>query len=328
MKRIKDFPLALCVLCLVICLLMSCAQTKDLPYRVCVTTYTYKSVGDLEIKADVHQVEDRVKRPVVVWIHGGALIVGGRASVPVWLRASLLDAGYDIISIDYRLAPETQLAGIIEDLEDAFKWIYQKGSKLLNIDTSKIAVAGGSAGGYLALTSGYRIRPAPTVLVSLWGYGDLIGPWQSESSTFPRHLQAKMTDEEAQKILSLPPIANVSDRNGNGWVFYQYCRQRGLWPKLVAGFDLHTQPEMFFPYMPVKNVTKDYPPTLLIHGVRDTDVPHEQSELMAAEFVKHDVPHVLFSVRNGEHSLWQGNPDDIQRSRELTVEFINKYMKD
>ena len=88
MKRIKDFPLALCVLCLVICLLMSCAQTKDLPYRVCVTTYTYKSVGDLEIKADVHQVEDRVKRPVVVWIHGGALIVGGRASVPVWLRAS------------------------------------------------------------------------------------------------------------------------------------------------------------------------------------------------------------------------------------------------
>ncbi len=136
-----------------------------------------------------------------------------------------------------------------------------------------------------------------------------------------------MTDEEVQKILSLPPIANVRDRNGDGWAFYQYCRQRGLWPKLVGGYDLHSQPEMFSPFMPTKNVTNNYPPTLLIHGVRDTDVPHEQSELMAAEFVKHDVPHVLFSVRNGEHSLWQGNPEDIKRSRELVLEFIDKHMK-
>ena len=136
-----------------------------------------------------------------------------------------------------------------------------------------------------------------------------------------------MTDEEARQIMSLPPIANVRDRDGNGWAFYQYCRQRGLWPNLVGGYDLNTQPEKFFPFMPVKNVTRDYPPTLLVHGERDTDVPHEQSELMVEEFIKHNVPHVLFSVRNGEHGLWQGNPDDIQRSRELVLEFVDKYMK-
>ena len=327
MIKKKTIPLALCILCLVMCLFISCDQTTDKPYRVCVTTYVYKTVDNLEIKADVHQVDDKVKRPVVVWIHGGALIVGGRDSVAKWMKQSLLNAGYDIISIDYRLAPETKLAGIIEDLEDAFKWIYEKGPKLLNIDTSKIAVLGASAGGYLTLTAGYRVKPTPTVLVSLYGYGDLIGPWLKEPSLHPRHHQAKMTEEEAMEILSLPPVTNVSDRKGNGWAFYQYCRQKGLWPKYVVGYDLHTQPEMFYPYMPVKNVTKDYPPTLLIHGVRDTDVPHEQSELMVEEFVKFDVPHVLFSVRNGEHSLWQGNPEDIQRSQELVLEFINKYMK-
>ena len=37
-------------------------------------TYTYKRVGKLEIKADVHRADDDVKRSVVVWIHGGALI--------------------------------------------------------------------------------------------------------------------------------------------------------------------------------------------------------------------------------------------------------------
>ena len=44
-------------------------------------TYTYKKVGDLEIKADVYQYADERVRPGVVWIHGGALINGHRAGV-------------------------------------------------------------------------------------------------------------------------------------------------------------------------------------------------------------------------------------------------------
>ena len=78
----------------------------------------------------------------------------------------------------------------------------------------------------------------------------------------------------------------------------------------------------------LKNVTEEFPPTLLIHGIRDSDVHHEQSELMEKEFFDHGVPHELFSVRNGEHSLWQGNPEDIEHSRNLILQFINKYMRD
>ena len=137
-----------------------------------------------------------------------------------------------------------------------------------------------------------------------------------------------MTDEEAKEILTLPAIANVRDRKGNGWAFYQYCRQRGLWPNLISGFDLHSEADKFFPYMPLQNVTEEFLPTLLIHGIRYTDVPHEQSELMEKEFFDHGVPHELFSVRNGEHSLWQGNPEDIEHSRNLILQFINKYMRD
>ena len=46
-----------------------------------VRTYTYKRVAGLAIKADVHRADDSKTRPAVVWIHGGALIMGGRQGI-------------------------------------------------------------------------------------------------------------------------------------------------------------------------------------------------------------------------------------------------------
>ena len=234
--------------------------------KVKTTTFTYKQVGDLEIKADVHRIDDDAHRPIIVWIHGGALINGHRASVSGRVRNRMLKAGYVIVSIDYRLAPETKLPGIIEDLEDAFKWIRKDGTRLFNADTSRIAVMGGSAGGCLTLTSGYRVKPRPTVLVPFWGYGDLIGDWYSKPSPHPRHNRIKISRDQAFAQVSGPPVSDSRDRKGNGGLFYNYCRQRGIWPKEVSGWDPHTEPEKFQPYMAVRNVTPDYPPTLLIHG--------------------------------------------------------------
>ena len=65
------------------------------------TTFTYKQVGELEIKADVLRADDDLLRPVVVWIHGGALINGHRAGVSGRVKTRMLQAGYAIVSIDY-----------------------------------------------------------------------------------------------------------------------------------------------------------------------------------------------------------------------------------
>jgi acetyl esterase/lipase len=83
------------------------------------TTHTYKSVGDCEIKADVFGPgpDQPAKQPVVIWIHGGGLISGSRTGVPRFLRElSQGSAGCTVVSIDYRLAPNTKLPAIIEDL--------------------------------------------------------------------------------------------------------------------------------------------------------------------------------------------------------------------
>jgi acetyl esterase/lipase len=164
--------------------------------EVSVKTYTYKKVGELEIKVVVHRRDDNIIRPVVVRIHGGALINGHRDWDNDKLCLKLLEEDYAIVSVDYRLAPETKLPDIIEDIEDVFDWIHEKGPELFQIDVSKIAVTGNSAGGYLTLTSGFRVKPRPTVLVAFYGYGDLIGDWYSTPSKHPRH-KSDITEQEA-----------------------------------------------------------------------------------------------------------------------------------
>ncbi len=148
-------------------------------------SHVYKRVGALSIRADSYRFHDRADQPVVVWIHGGALMLGHRESVPRWLMDAGRENGWVIVSLDYRLAPETMLPEIVADIEDAFKWIRESGPELFQADAKRIAVVGGSAGGYLTLMSGFRVEPRPQGLVSLWGYGDLIGPWYSQPS--PHH---------------------------------------------------------------------------------------------------------------------------------------------
>ena len=289
-------------------------------------TYTYKTVGTLPIKADVFRADDQADRPVVVWIHGGALINGHRESIPSRLRDPLLEAGCILVSIDYRLAPETNLSGIIEDIEDAFRWIQKDGPRLFHADARRVAVIGGSAGGYLTLTTGFRVTPRPAALVALWGYGDLVGPWYSTPSPHPRHQTVKLSRDEAFQQVAGPPIADSRDRKGNGGAFYQFCRQQGLWPKAVSGWDPLTETEKFVPYMPVRNVDSNFPPTLLIHGEDDTDVPCEQSVMMAAALRKNNVEHRLLTLPGAEHGLAGAEAAKVEEVYHAAVEFLTKHL--
>lgn len=290
-------------------------------------TFTYKTVGDLEIQLDLHRPDDEKIRPAVVSIHGGALMLGSKQGIGR-VGSMLLDEGYCVLSIDYRLAPETKLPEIINDIEDAFRWIHANAKDKLHADTSKLIVTGGSAGGYLTLTSGFRIKPRPAVLVSLWGYGDLVGPWMTTPSQHPRHQTSAISTMDIAALKNGPPVAFSTNetlplRGG----FYQQTRLTATWPQEVSGFDPKTDPEKFYPYMAVKNVSKDYPPTLMIHGTADTDVPFEQSQMMASQFREHGVPFELIRVENGEHGLQGAEKKDIGTAYQQVLPFIKKHME-
>jgi acetyl esterase/lipase len=295
------------------------------PDGVARTTHTFKRVGDLEIKADVHRLDDREVRPVVVWIHGGALMNGGRDRISRQMHQLVRD-GVIVVSIDYRLAPETKLPALVGDVEDAFKWVHARGPALFHADPSRIGVWGTSAGGYLTLTSGFRVKPRPQVLVSLYGYGDLIGDWYSKPSLHAAHNPRKIEEPEARAQVVGPPIANSVDRKGDIRIFYNFCRQNGLWPRAVSGWDPVREAEKFYPYMAVKNITPDYPPTFLAHGTLDTDVPYEQSVLVARELQRHGVRHEFVTLENTEHSFKDGDPAKVEATYQAAVAFTKKHL--
>jgi acetyl esterase/lipase len=293
-------------------------------------TFTYKKVGNVEIKADVYlpaaQPPDETHRwPVLFWIHGGALIMGDRGGIDRRLKPLLLKSGYAIVSIDYRLAPETRLPAIIDDLRDAWTWLHSEGPNLFNVDTRRVAVAGGSAGGYLTLMSGFCVKPRPAALVSFWGYGDIAGDWYIKPSTFYRQ-QPLVSKEDAWKDVSGPPVTDRNRPGRGAGRFYLYCRQQGLWTTNVAGIDPQTQDAALTPYCPVRNVTKEYPPTLLIHGTRDTDVPFEQSVQMDKELTRIGVEHQLILVPNAGHGLPGGDPKKIAAAYETARDFVNRHV--
>jgi acetyl esterase/lipase len=287
-------------------------------------SFTYKTVGACTLKADVLGISKSEFRPVVVWIHGGALMMGNRGQIDRRLRTKLLDAGYTVVSIDYRLAPETKLPAILEDLEDALTWVRQRGPELFHVDARRMAVMGGSAGGYLTLVSGYRLKPAPTVLVSFWGYGDIGADWYGKPDPFYSK-QPAVSKEEAYGAIGGPVISESSGRNNRGR-FYLYCRQNGIWAKEVAGIDPKKDEKALDTFCPIRNVTAKYPPTLLIHGTSDTDVPYEQSATMAEELKRQGVEHDLITVKDGRHGL-AGSPAPIVADiNHRAIAFVNKHM--
>ena len=289
-------------------------------------TFTYKRVGDLEIKADVYRPAGDAVCPVLLWIHGGALIMGDRGGVDRRLRGPFVKAGYAIVSIDYRLAPETKLPQIIEDLRDAYTWLHDKGPKLFNVDTSRIAVAGGSAGGYLTLMTGFCVKPRPAALVSFWGYGDIAGDWYIKPSEFYRK-QTLVQKDEAWNGVRGPAVTTRARGDKGPGRFYLYCRQQGLWTTNVAGIDPRTQDAALTPDCPVRNVTKDYPPTLFIHGTRDTDVPFEQSVEMDNELARAGVEHKLIAIPNAGHGIGDGEPKLVASAYAQALAFVERHVR-
>jgi acetyl esterase/lipase len=291
-------------------------------------TQTFKSVGDLKIQADVYRADDAKVRPVVVWIHGGALIMGNRKSVPRNLLDLCRDEGYALVSIDYRLAPEVKLPEIIADVEDAFRWLRGDGAKECRLDTDRMIVTGGSAGGYLTLMTGVVVRPRPKALVAYWGYGDVDGDWCTKPSEFYRKQVPLIDKVEADKGVGGKVITGSEDGvdfKARGR-FYHYLRQNGLWTKEITGFNPVTDKVKLDRYCPVRNVSAEYPPTLLVHGTEDTDVPYQLSADMANELARFKVPHELVTVTGAGHGLAGGDKKLVADAHAKALAFIRKQM--
>jgi acetyl esterase/lipase len=90
----------------------------------------------------------RTPMPAMLHIHGGGYVVGTPEIADAINRKRAASLGCVIVSVDYRLAPDTPYPGALDDCYTALEWLYNHAVEL-NIDTQRIAIGGESAGGGL-----------------------------------------------------------------------------------------------------------------------------------------------------------------------------------
>jgi len=97
-------------------------------------------------------------RPALLYLHGGGYVAGGVAGELAMAQRIARDHECVVVSVDYRLAPETRFPGALEDNYAALKWVVANAAEL-GVDTRRIAVMGTSAGGGHAAMR----RPRPRI---------------------------------------------------------------------------------------------------------------------------------------------------------------------
>ena len=108
---------------------------------------------------DLHIPDGPGPFPAAILIHGGGFDEGSKSTNVRPLFDVLANAGYAWFSIDYRMAPEFRFPQAIEDVNSAIKWVKSNAAKY-HVDTTKIALIGESAGGFLVNYAGTHETPA------------------------------------------------------------------------------------------------------------------------------------------------------------------------
>ena len=296
-------------------------------------TQVFKTVNGHEIAADIYPLPHAAhgqKLPAVLFIHGGGLIMGNRKMIDPNHIETFHEGGFHVVSIDYRLAPETTLPEIANDIKDAWHWLRENADEI-GIDRERIAIAGHSAGAFLTLMTGYRLDPRPAALVSVAGYDKLRHTEFTGPSPYYVQNHAAADENTARSLVGTKALSasgpNDSMHRFTGCgLFYLYCRQQGIWLQAVSGHHPSDQ-AWFAQYEPIQHISAAYPPTLLLHGEADTDVPHDQSVLMQQELNKHGIAHKFISNPNWGHAfIYIPNDPSVNKAFAQIIAFLQQHV--
>lgn len=115
------------------------------------------SLGDRDIKIRIYDPGAKAPQPVLIYVHGACWVAGSLNSHDEISRYLALRANVKVIAIDYRLAPEHKFPAAHNDVFDSVRWIWNHADEL-GIDKARFAMAGESAGAYLAAATAIRAR--------------------------------------------------------------------------------------------------------------------------------------------------------------------------
>ena len=119
------------------------------------------NVGERELDIRIYRPSKAEPKLTMVYFHGGGYVIGGFKSHHGFCSLLASQANINLISVDYRLAPESPFPGPLQDGLDAWNWVIDHAAEL-GIEQTKIGMGGDSAGGNL------------TAVLSMQTFGDLL----------------------------------------------------------------------------------------------------------------------------------------------------------
>lgn len=211
---------------------------------------TYLQAGGYDAKLDLYQRIDTEKpMPTLIFIHGGGWI-GLNKEYAIGAFLPWVMMGWNVVSVEYRMAPVALAPAAVEDCLCALRWVAAH-AKEKHIDLTRLVVAGESAGGHLAMTTGMIPQsegldrecpgvPLPKVaaVISWFGAGDMEKLLHQDNTPLGR-------DDAITWFGSLPNREELARRVSP----IHYVRKYGPAVFLIAGdadpvLDFHQSVEM------------------------------------------------------------------------------------
>ena len=234
----------------------------------------FAEINGQRLTLDLH-LPNAVDAPLLIWIHGGGWRGGSKARPPL---RKLTDAGYALASISYRFTDKAIFPAQIHDCKAAVRWL-RAAAETYRYRAKRIAVAGSSAGGHLALLLGVT-NGIPELEGS-------IGEHLDQSSTVHAVIDYYGPADFMLRGKTQPERA--------------YSEASGSFA-LLGGI-LNGQIDTVLEKLasPVTHVTPDDPPLLIFHGNRDEVVLLDQSQQMAARYQQTGLDAKLIVVDDAGH---------------------------
>jgi len=234
--------------------------------------------------------------PVIVWIHTGGWSKGRKERCPA---VALVQDGYAVASIDYRLTSTAPFPAQIEDCKAAVRWLRANASTY-HLDPDHIGVWGHSAGGHLA-----------ALLGTSGGVRELEGT--GDNMSYSSRVQAVCDVAGPSDLVRLYQEASQSRGDKSGKVMSDIAA--------LVGSSAEQNVTTSTAASPIHYVSKDDPPFLLIHGENDATIPVTQAESFAAALKAAGVETTLEIANGRGHGA--GGPN----SQPMIKAFFDKYLK-
>ena len=227
--------------------------------------------------------------PAILLLHGGGWTAGDKKDVAT-LGKQLAKNGYAAVAMNYTFVNGTITCyDILEDIFNAISFIKENGESY-QIDTRKIALIGGSAGGHLALLYAYTYNsPIEIAFVQ-----SLAGPTNLKDDGY---------------------YDGILKDNYNGLMYMMTGVQ----------YDgVNDPPQEWADLSPINHVSNLVPPTLLIHGVLDDVVPYTNASALYTKLQDFGAPSHLVTYENSGHGL--GDIDGDEEYFQLFSHYLNTYL--